>query len=549
MSEYKVVFRAAAQEPPNSSLITWDPGCPLVLEAIQISRHTETAQTFLQGKVRNVSADEITSFNTVVTVGFEDGSEEQVEFNPLDADIAPGSVYVLTPALLSRPDAIKAQGRVLQAKSSDEMWQASSKAGPMPEANPLNLSEKAKKERIRIYELEKTKQKSKSSTLSPIMNAYTITLTRTDSNIEEISCHDINDHGEWWVCPCGQLNVELADCLLCGDTKEIWGQIPTDNDVLEKIADERIQAEEAEKAARKAKIEAAANTAKRGGLKFLKIGIPILAALGIITVALIYWIIPTVRYQSANSLAEAAQTNEQYQEAYDAFAALGDQNDAPQRLVDLALEAGRAAEAEGDFENAVLWYDRAENIELSNAAKYAYVQANQSREDDTTLNYLLALKEGKYRDSADIYKTLFGWEFEFALVSHTDFSNKGSVWAQSSSVLSKSVKYDSPALLIMPKGGAPGSTVELDIAIEEITAKSQITYSGKWVKAGTKHVAFSWKDGELCAKESDSFSFTKMKKEFLYVSLGDNTYDEAWRATVTDTNTKEVLFTGEIRCS
>ena len=55
MSDYKVIFKAVAQTEGGHAL-TWEPGCPALFTAVQVSRNTSTSAAFLQLKVRNVSS-------------------------------------------------------------------------------------------------------------------------------------------------------------------------------------------------------------------------------------------------------------------------------------------------------------------------------------------------------------------------------------------------------------------------------------------------------------------------------------------------------------
>lgn len=531
MSEYKVIFRADV----DTSTVTWEPPCPLMFEAIQIARHTRTAEAYLQGKVRNIGDQEISAFQATIAVCYEDGSEQEVEFKPLDADIVPGRAYQLTPVPLDQGTAVRASGRIESVKNEwgRTIWESSADLISPPEPIHLHLTTKAQDERSRLW-----------------AEAFSNGSLRHDPQVAHLArTHDADDHDEWWVCPCGQVNVNLANCLSCGLSLASWSEVPTDNETLEKIADERIKKEEEERAARKEKRDQAVAKSKAVALKFLKIGVPIIVGIVAVALALIFLIIPTVRYNSANSLAEAAQTNEEYQRAYDAFLDLGDQGDSPQRLIAVATAAGDAAYNSEDYENAAYWYDLSGDDELSQKAKMAYVQEHQSADDKLTFAYLKELVANEYEGAGELYEQLFGWTFEFSVVSYKDYAAAGNGWTQGRSVLPKAAGYDSPALLIMPKGGVSGSGIKLDLAIEEIDAKSQIGYTGQWHKSDTKTVSFLNRDGEMYVDEKGGSSYTKMEKPFVFISLGSNMYDEAWRVTVTDHETGVVLFTGEIRTS
>ena len=527
MSEYKVIFRADV----DTSTVTWEPPCPLMFEAIQIARHTRTAEAYLQGKVRNIGDQEISAFQATIAVCYEDGSEQEVEFKPLDADIVPGRAYQLTPVPLDQGTAVRASGRIESVKNEwgRTIWESSADLISPPEPIHLHLTTKAQDERSRLW-----------------AEAFSNGSLRHDPQIAHLArTHDADDHDEWWVCPCGQVNVNLANCLSCGLPLASWSEVPTDNETLEKIADERIKKEEEERAARKEKRDQAVAKSKAVALKFLKIGVPIIVGIVVVVLALTFLIIPTVRYNSANGLAEAAQTNEEYQRAYDAFLDLGDQGDSPQRLIAVATAAGDAAYNSEDYENAAYWYDLAGDNELSQKAKISYVQEHPSADDQLALAYFIDLATNKYERVEELYEQLFGWTFEFSMVSDKDYSAAGNGWTQSATVLPKSAGNDFAGLLIMPKGGTSGNGVGLDIEIENVQLGSTSTLS--WSTKNTKSVSFLNKNGELLVDESGRSNYKKMEKPFIYVSLGSNKHDMAWGVTVTDHETGVVLFTGEIR--
>ena len=527
MSEYKVIFRADV----DTSTVTWEPPCPLMFEAIQIARHTRTAEAYLQGKVRNIGDQEISAFQATITVCYEDGSKQEVEFKPLDADIVPGRAYQLTPVPLDQGTAIRASGRIESVKNEwgRTIWESSADLISPPEPIHLHLTTKAQDERSRLW-----------------AKAFSNGSLRHDPQIAHLArTHDADDHDEWWVCPCGQVNVNLANCLSCGLSLASWSEVPTDNETLEKIADERIKKEEEERAARKEKRDQAVAKSKAVALKFLKIGVPIIVGIVAVVLALIFLIIPTVRYNNASGLAEAAQTNEEYQRAYDAFLDLGDQGDSPQRLIAVATAAGGNAYDSGDYENAAYWYDLSGDDELSQKAKMAYVQEHQSADDKLTFAYLKELVANEYEGAGELYEQLFGWTFEFSMVSYKDYVDGKREWTQSASVPSGS--SDGAYLLIRPTAGTGQEKVILDVEASVIDASTPST--GQWRQLSVRQVSFENRNGTIWVNPSNYTSFEKMSKAFVDIPLNGTSAATivAWHVTVTDHETGVVLFTGEIR--
>lgn len=145
MSDYKVVFRTDAENAESG--ITWERGCPLLLEAVQVSRNTETGAAFLQTKIRNLSASIVESFHMELTCTYQDGSSETFETEPLDADIPPCGEHTPKPVKLAKGNAVRAWGRILSANGSQSHWQSSSDPEPLPLREKLELSSAALRER------------------------------------------------------------------------------------------------------------------------------------------------------------------------------------------------------------------------------------------------------------------------------------------------------------------------------------------------------------------------------------------------------------------
>ncbi len=57
-------------------------GCPLLVNAVQVSRNTDTGQCYLQLKLSNISGATVDSFKLQADVSYVDGASETVELNP-----------------------------------------------------------------------------------------------------------------------------------------------------------------------------------------------------------------------------------------------------------------------------------------------------------------------------------------------------------------------------------------------------------------------------------------------------------------------------------
>lgn len=191
MSEYKIVFRNTSDGPEPENQTKWEPGCPLLFEAVQVSRNTKTGQAFLQARAKNISAEEVSSFTAKLSCTFSDGSTAEFTASPLDADILPWCDYTLAPIELPRGDAESADARVLSATSPANGWASSLEPGALPQRKPLNLSDEALSERrLQLDQL---------GCAQP----------------EEAAPFGVEEHGGWTLCACGQPSIGYSTCPAC----------------------------------------------------------------------------------------------------------------------------------------------------------------------------------------------------------------------------------------------------------------------------------------------------------------------------------------------
>lgn len=176
MANFKVVFR--------DENIGWQKGCPIIIEAVQVSRNTETAQCFLQTRVKNISNRIIHKISLSIEI-MQSGNIESAILDYLDADIEAGREYVPQAKTISSTEIDTITIKVIQVdKSTFEK-----EPMPIPTADPLNLSVLAAKERN--LELSEASVKS------------------------ECDCKHTNCDN-WWQCGCGAINVERRICHECG---------------------------------------------------------------------------------------------------------------------------------------------------------------------------------------------------------------------------------------------------------------------------------------------------------------------------------------------
>lgn len=242
MSDYKVVFREDSQS-DNATGIMWEENCPILIEAIQVSRDVQTGEAYLQLKFRNVSSEEVCSLKATAIATFENGEREDVEIVLLDADVEPGKIRKPAPILLKRGDVSEVSVKICALKLPSGDWKSTKETIPVPRPKQARLSDKAQTERSLQWHPKPSDSK----------------MLHKDFALDK----EIDDRESWWVCPCGQLNVNREDCLLCNTPKTFWREHPADNDRLEKEADERAEKEAEERALQEAEQKERAKKNKR----------------------------------------------------------------------------------------------------------------------------------------------------------------------------------------------------------------------------------------------------------------------------------------------
>lgn len=300
MVNFKVIYRVDKASEGDDTL-TWEPGCPLAFEAIQVSRDVDSGRAFLQAKVRNISDETAQSFKAILVAMYEDGCSEVVDIDSLDADIPAGSDYAIKPKPLNCESVKKIEASFEIVKFASGEWRSSSRPSSIPKPKHIELSKRAKTERFEAI------WGSSNSTVSSEGMRY--------------AGNSLEDHDGWWLCPCGQPNVGIHNCVACGasleNLREFSGE---DEGLLEERASKREVAvlERRKKAQRKKHAVYA-----------------VLAAAGVAVVLLFVFVVMPIQgetqrnaeleslYQQAMSDFEAGR----YEEARDQFMNLGKYKD------------------------------------------------------------------------------------------------------------------------------------------------------------------------------------------------------------------------------
>ena len=183
MANYKVIYR---DENPK-----WQPGCPMRIEVVQVSRDTESQAAFLQIKTRNVSANTIDAIEISAHATAPDGTVETVEFSTLDANVAAGGEWI--PKALRLSSSEIEQVTTFVTRSGDATSFEPAIALPGQELLPLSPeAQRARKAELKAAGLNPEKLQDR--------------IYRND---------------DWWICSCGALNVGRETCHSCDAPLEL----------------------------------------------------------------------------------------------------------------------------------------------------------------------------------------------------------------------------------------------------------------------------------------------------------------------------------------
>jgi TolA-binding protein len=183
MANYKVVFHKDLEKDRGS--MSWEPWCPVLVEAVQVSRDTDSGNAFLQLKIQNVSTKTVDEVTLGVTVSYSAEPEERVRVQQLDCALAPGKSLALKPKLLAHGDVAGVSVAAGAVKGSEISWESAGTLVAIPFPKPLRLDEKALAERARL--------------------------------VSDRAANAASVEGDgWWICGCGQVNVGSGKCLSCG---------------------------------------------------------------------------------------------------------------------------------------------------------------------------------------------------------------------------------------------------------------------------------------------------------------------------------------------
>lgn len=402
MANFKVVFRGDNQGADTSP--GWEPGCPLLVNAVQVSRNTDTGQCYLQLKLSNISGATVDSFKLQADVSYVDGASETVELNPLDADVQPAKTHRPEPVSLAGSQITNVIVRVLSVSQPEIEWhaEAGSEPGPIPVGTELVLDKKATAERAKsLEELYKDSSKYR----------HAVTLDNT-----------------WWVCSCGMPNVDRDRCCRCDLSKDYLVALEDEQSLIARCEERRIR------------------TAKRKRKRLIASASFIIAVVA--ALAILFFttdvIVPNASYNAAARLL----SEKNYDSAYSAFLKLGTYRGSDQAAQECALQAAQSALDSEEFATLERWYSRIDrkneidgsirekasqlssesklgsaaglyqiigDEEAENQTLYQYVQNNYDGDyNEFVAKFLGQLAQDNYEDSKDLRNSYIErWKSEY----------------------------------------------------------------------------------------------------------------------------------------
>lgn len=357
MNEYKVVYRADRSCEGSAHDIEWEHGCPLVFDAFQVSRDTETGEAFLQAKVRNICGEMVDAFEASFHCKYKDGSEEALTVNPLDADIVTGEYYSVQPMRLSQGDIESVSSAICSVTLSSGEWKSTSSPSEYPTRTELSICEEALAERALQLEKRGCGQSSSAALFS------------------------VEEHSGWVLCACGQVNVETGRCLNCGlSPLEADSTIEEEHSLLE-LAKARAEEKERLEEETRQKKEASREKARKVA-PYLVACISIVAVIAFASIV----VIPTMKRSEANDFIRSGD----YRAAIEAFEAMGDKE---------GVQRAKSAQVESKYQDALSLLE-SEDYEAALAAFEELEDYKDSPEKHT-----LALNAVNYAQAEEFEKT------------------------------------------------------------------------------------------------------------------------------------------------
>lgn len=396
--------------------IPWEPGCPLLVALIDITRNPSTGEGILDVKVSNISREIIRSATATATITYASGKQEAYEYDRQDLDLQPAKAISLGKIKLASSNIVDITVDVEKVLTTARTWETHGPALPIESGARLELSDKAMTTRLTL--------------------------------LKEASCTCVSSAGghapiigeDWWICSCGYPNSSTNECIFCHLSKTEAQNLCDPAEIARR--QELLNGEQ------ELLLENLKNQEKRKRRRKTIVLTALAAILLCCTGLAAYYFFsfaPGRAYDEALEIAAAGTENRQnYANAYDAFERLGGYRDSKQQAVEAALNyveelvlsgqnkdatswissrpnnpnpdwdlINSSAEAKaqkyidaGRYASAAAWFDFVGDGDRSNEAKYQYVTSNIDGDfSNFVLLYLKDLASLGYADTEDLLES------------------------------------------------------------------------------------------------------------------------------------------------
>lgn len=390
------MYRVAAKI--EGGQILWEAGCPVILEAVQVSRDAEEGAAYLQARVKNAGARPIEYLRIDVTFALSDGGSVDAAFEYFDISVKPGESVALPAKPVEQVNVVGIDAEAVAIKTDASEWESTGEGGAIPEGGKLLvLDPELLAERRRLFEE------------NGLSTAHADYVVRSGPN--------------WWVCACGQLNVRRKTCWLCR-VERAFLEKTEDARFLQRSAEERAAADKrAEQEAQRAEETKQERRAK--AKKKVKIAIPIAAVIVIIAAAIavaVTFVIPQMKYNDAMDDYDAGN----YEAAFEKFDGLN-YSDSEEMKHEVGVSMAQKALEEADYPSAIEWFDKIGNDSSATDVKLRYVKEHMDVDDEMTVQFVQELADMDYKNARELYKQLADVRVEVKVVGAGQEVNSGDI--------------------------------------------------------------------------------------------------------------------------
>lgn len=218
MSDFKILFKRGPEGAPSR----WQEGCPLLIEAWQITKNISTGETWLQMRVCNVFSQPITNASIEFEGTDHNGKKEKQVLKLPETELYSGFSFEFHPTLLDN-EIKEANAYVENVTLKDgNTWTSTDEIHLVPvERKQVSLDGQQKEARAKLLD--------------------DAGCTKSNRAIN----FQFESHQDWWLCACGQLNLCTERCISCSIPKQESGAFEDQKQLEE--AYEKIKEEKSER--------------------------------------------------------------------------------------------------------------------------------------------------------------------------------------------------------------------------------------------------------------------------------------------------------------